>query len=273
MKRIIFLILLLSGIVCKAQDIVLEGRVTNPEGIGVEYATIGVPGTRYGTLTGSEGRFTLALPQGCNDTLSVSHVSYSEAKIAAATFMSNGNIVIGLEYKALDSLVVFDGKRKKAKLINKGMRVAGAATSYDVNSLGNEVGSIISTKNAFEVEEIKFTVLSNKINDAKLSVSIYSIDEGKGEFHNRIHRPIYADIAVSNSKKEYCISPQETIILDAGEYFVAVKLVDGKSDNHMHEKMLLPLYLKKSYIRKGATEHPEKIPVNIGLQIKGAEIK
>ena len=45
MKRIIFLILLLSGIVCKAQDIVLEGRVTNPEGIGVEYATIGVPGT------------------------------------------------------------------------------------------------------------------------------------------------------------------------------------------------------------------------------------
>lgn len=273
MKRIIFLILLLDGLCCKAQDIVLEGRVTNPEGIGVEYATIGVPGTRYGTLTDNKGRFTLALPQGCNDTLSVSHVSYSEAKIAAATFMSNGNIVIGLEYKALDSLVVFDGKRKKAKLINKGMRVAGAATSYDVNSLGNEVGSIISTKNAFEVEEIKFTVLSNKINDAKLSVSIYSMDEEKGEFHNRIHRPIYADIAVSNSKKEYCISPQETIILDAGEYFVAVKLVDGKSDNHMHEKMLLPLYLKKSYIRKGATEYPEKIPVNIGLQIKGSEIK
>ena len=37
--------------------------------------------------------------------------------------------------------------------------------------------------------------------------------------------------------------------------------------------MLFPLYLKESYIRNSPVDIPEKIPVNLGLEIKGYEYR
>ena len=64
-----------------AQEMVVKGRITNLDGEPVEYATVGISGTKNGTLTSHDGTFELAIPQECHDTLTARHVSYSEARM------------------------------------------------------------------------------------------------------------------------------------------------------------------------------------------------
>lgn len=274
MKRLLFAFLLLIATSIAAQDIRVKGRIVGEEGAAVEYATIGIPGTKSGTLSGIDGEFELTLPQECNDTIVASHVSYGDVKIPAALYRnSRESLIVTMQPKQLQELTVYDGKRKKARLSNKGMKVAGGVTQWTTEKLGYEIGSIINVKRVFEVEELLFSTVLNNIENARLSINIYLMDETESNFSNVMHHPIYVDIPVSEKKNEHVIAVKENIFLEPGQYYVAVKFVDGKKLTDKSDVMLFPLYLKESYIRNSPVDIPEKIPVNLGLEIKGYEYR
>ena len=274
MKIFLFAILLSAATTIAAQNITVKGRIVSEEGAAVEYATIGIPGTKNGTLSGIDGEFELTLPQGCNDTIAVSHVSYGDVKLPAALYRNNGEaLIVTMQPRELQELTVYNGKRKKAKLAGRGMRFAGAVTAWTAEKTGYEIGSIIDVKHAFEVEEFVFSTIRNSVENARLSVNIYSIDETESSFINVMHHPVYVDIPISDKKSEHVITANESISLFPGRYYVALKFVDGKKQTTKDGKILFPLYLKSSYIRNGATDTPEKIPVNMGLMIKGYEYR
>lgn len=270
MKKALFMTLMLTVTGMTAQDIAVNGRITDENGEAVEYATIGIPGTAYGTLSGIDGCFSLTLPQECRDTLVASHVSYGDTKIPSIVYMNEGDtLTVTMHSRQLDELVVYNGKRKKGKLMGKGMRIAGAVAEWNISHIGCEVGSVISTDKVFEVREIKFKVLSNSLKGVKFSVNIYKANEEKSEFTGITAKPIYIDIPTCQSKKEYTIEPEEDIYLEPGTYYVSLKLVDTERSEPQEGQILFPLYLKSSYIRKGPVEELEKIPMNLGLQVKG----
>lgn len=274
MKRLLFAFLLLVATSIAAQDIRVKGRIVSEEGTAVEYATIGIPGTKSGTLSGIDGEFELTLPQECNDTIVASHVSYGDVKIPAALYRNcRESLFVTMRPKQLQELTVYDGKRKKARLSNRGMKVAGGVTQWTTEKLGYEIGSIINVKRVFEVKEILFSTVLNSIENARLSINIYLMDETESDFGNVIHHPIYVDIPVSEKKNEHVIVVKENIFLEPGRYYVAVKFVDGKKQTDKRDVMLFPLYLKGSYIRNSPVNIPEKIPVNLGLVIKGYEYR
>lgn len=274
MKRLLFAMSLLAATSTTAQEVRIKGRILTEEGTAVEYATIGIPGTKNGTLSGIDGEFELTLPQGCNDTIAVSHVSYGDVKLPAALYRNNGEaLIVTMQPKILKELTVYDGKRKKARLSNRGMKVAGAVTQWTTEKLGYEIGSIINVKRVFEVEELLFSTVLNNIENARLSINIYLMDETESNFSNVMHHPIYVDIPVSEKKNEHVIAVKENIFLEPSRYYVAVKFVDGKKQTDKKDIMLFPLYLKESYIRNSPVDIPEKIPVNLGLEIKGYEYR
>ena len=274
MKRLLFAFLLLVATSIAAQDIRVKGRIVSEEGTAVEYATIGIPGTKSGTLSGIDGAFELTLAQECNDTIVATHVSYGDVKIPAASYRNNGEaLIVTMQPKMLKELTVYDGKRKKARLSNRGMKVAGGVTQWTTEKLGYEIGSIINVKRVFEVEELLFSTVLNNIENARLSINIYLMDETESNFSNVMHHPIYVDIPVSEKKNEHVIDVKENIFLEPGRYYVAVKFVDGKKQTDKSDIMLFPLYLKGSYIRNSPVDIPEKIPVNLGLEIKGYEYR
>lgn len=273
-KSFLLACLLLATTTITAQDIIIKGHVVNERNSAVEYATVGIPGTRYGTLTGIDGRFEFTLPQNCNDTLVVTHVSYGEARIPPEAYMNTDSaLVVTMQSHKLGEVVVYNGKRKSAKLQNKGVRIAGAVTSWNIDNIGNEVGSIIEVKHAFEIERIVFNTMSNNIESAKLSVNIYSINETEETFTNVIHHPVYIGIPTGDKKHGHTVLPKEKIFLEPGRYYISLKFVDGKGHNPKEERILFPLYLKNGYVRNSAVDFPEKIPVNPGLQIIGFEYK
>lgn len=247
----------------------IRGRVIDGNGKGVVYATVGVPGTEYGTLSGKDGGFCIELPmEGC-DTLRACHVSYSEKNVVVGNEVPD-TLCITMSPRPLDEVVVYDGKRRKARLSRRGTRIPGGLTSWSSNRIGCEIGSNVSVKRPFDVREISFTVISNDIDNIKVSVNIYPIGIDGSVSQNLMHKPLYADIPVNMEQKMYTITPDENITLGRGEYFVSVRLVDcnaGKGSIHF------PLYLKKSYIRSGIMDELEEIPINMGLVIEGEEYR
>ena len=140
MKRLLFALSLLAATSATAQDFTIKGKIVCEEGTAVEYATIGIPGTKSGTLSGIDGAFELALAQECNYTIVATHVSYGDVKIPAASYRNNGEaLIVTMQPKQLQELTVYDGKRKKARLSNRGMKVAGGVTQWTTEKLGYEM--------------------------------------------------------------------------------------------------------------------------------------
>ena len=197
-----------------------------------------------------------------------------------ALLVAQNCAVYAQETKELNELVVIAGKKKHKKLLGTGIRISGGATSLTPDRTGYEVGSIIKTKHPFEIEEIMFDVLSNSIEGAILGVEIYSIGNG---FTRILPQPLSTKIP-NGEKLNIGITPDNRIILEAGEYFVAIRFVDCSENSKRNcsqekknykelEKMLFPLYIKNSYIRNGCNEELEKCRINIGLKVKGREYK
>lgn len=192
--------------------------------------------------------------------------------------------------RMLPETVVYSGKKKSKKLANRGMRVAGARTAWTPENLGQEIGSVVETDNTFRVQEISFNVMSNGIAGLKLSINIYALDEEKMQFSNIMHAPISIDVPLCSDKKKLTVSPEEQLFLVPGRYFVAVRMADcdaavkeqwsdnDKWDNKKRYSMSkqsihFPLYLKSSYTRKGIADELEKVPVNMGLAVRGIEYR
>ena len=192
--------------------------------------------------------------------------------------------------RALPEAVIYSGKKKSKKLANKGMRVAGTRTAWTPENFGQEIGSVVETENTFQVQEISFNVMSNGIKGLKLSISIYALNEEKMQYCNVMHTPMNIDVPLCNDKKELTVCPTKQLFLVPGRYLVAVKMVDcdasvkeewsdnAKWDNKKRYSMSkqsihFPLYLKSSYTRKGIADELEKVPVNLGLTVKGVEYR
>lgn len=191
---------------------------------------------------------------------------------------------------ALPEALVYGGKKKSKKLANKGVHVAGARTAWTPDNLGQEIGSVVETGNIFRVREISFNVMSNGIADLKLCINIYALNEEKMQYCNIMHTPMYVDVPMLSAKQELTAYPTEELFLAPGRYFVAVRMADcdatvkgqwndnDKWDNKKRYSMSkqsihFPLYLKSSYTRKGIADELEKVPVNMGLTVKGIEYR
>ncbi len=278
MKKVTSLLLLFTLTIANTiaqSTITITNKLINENGDVIEYATIGVPSKKTGTLSDANGIFTLNVDAEPSDTLVIRHVSYDEKKISIAECLNTTNNIV-MQTKQLDEMVVYNGKRKKAQLANKGMNIAGGATLWTTTNKGCEVGSMVETKRIFELQEISFNVRSNNILGAKFSINIYKQNETTGEFTNTLCTPIYFDIPVNSDKQEIKIEVTENVIIQPGTYFVSIMFVDYNNldtENQQPNTIYFPLYLKSSYTRKGIMNELEFIPVNMGLSLKGIEYR
>lgn len=186
----------------------------------------------------------------------------------------------------LNSVTIYSGKKKHKKLLGKGTRFPGGVTQWTPDKVGAEVGSLINVKHPFEVEEIQFSTQSNTIDSLKLRIEIRRTEKLDSSI---LEKPIEIDVP-KGEKQKFRIIPEKQLIIEPGEYFFAVVFADcsdeakrRRSSNACRdskqrykmqkESILFPLYFKASYIRSGKGEELEKIPVNLGLKVKGTEYR
>ena len=281
--RLSLALLLLPACVLAQERFTVKGRIVNERGEAVEYVQVGVPKLQIGTISTVDGRFEISVP---SDTLEFFHVSYQTAAYPVTRHADD--VVIVLNEQELPPAVFIGGDTKEKYLVHPGLKInerIGGADFYRASGgKGAELGCIARARKPFLIQDIQFTILDNHIPGCVASINVYRIEEDTETFVNILHRPMYFNIVESDSPKDYSIRPEETILLEPGKYFVALQVVatdeealrailetpeTERDPRALH--MSTALYFKSSYERYSAMGKMIKIPVNIGVSVRGLE--
>ena len=282
--RLSLALLLFPIIVLSRERVIVKGRIVNSRGEAVEYVQVGVPKLQIGAISSVDGRFEIEVPR---DTLEFFHVSYLPASYPVTGPAED--VVITLQEQELSPAVFIAGKTREKYLLRPGLKMnenlggAGFCLPEGADS-GLELGSVARTRKPFLIRDIQFTILENHIPGCVVSINIYRVEGDPEIFTNILCKPIYFSIAESDARRDYDIQPEESILLDPGEYFIAFQIVatDNEAVRTIREKpeserdpkdlhLYTPLYFKSSYERSVAMGKMTRIPVNIGVSVKGLE--
>ena len=191
-------------------------------------------------------------------------------------------------FEELEAAVLTESRSKAKRLGGKGMKMPGGVMVITPRSIGKEIGSIVLAKHPFLVKTISFTVDENRMEGCKASIRIYKVHD-EDNLENIVTIPIYQEIPKADKKTTFNISPEESLLLEPGEYYVSFALTEigneimerwadsdtwsdkEQSTRYMEDRMYFPLYLKTSYTR-GNTDHPlTRWGANIGIEVMGIE--
>lgn len=191
-------------------------------------------------------------------------------------------------FEELDAAVLKESRSKERRLGGKGMKFPGGIIFMTPESVGKEIGSLVRTKHPFLVQAISFTVEENHMEGCKACLRIYRIDS-EDNLVDIVTMPIFQDIPKATSETVFRIAPEESIVLDPGEYYISFCLTEISreimdkwaesetwSDNqrfdiYQQDRIKFPLYFKSSYIRERPDRPLDRCGVNIGIEVKGIE--
>lgn len=267
------------------EQVPVRGRIVDEKGEPVEYVQVGVPERHIGTISTVDGQFEISVPI---DTLEFFHVSYQTARYPVTDPVDN--LVIVLHENELPPAVFIGGNTKEKYLVRPGKSVlkniGTIVADLHEEGIGGELGSIATAKKPFLIQDIQFTIKSNRIPKCVASINVYRIEGEPETFVNILHKPIYFNIDLFDRPQDFDIQPDETILLEPGKYFISFQIVAVDEDlmrefrNTPESERVqafgskfasFPIYLKSSYIRHAAMGKMEHLPVNIGVAVKGLE--
>ena len=193
-------------------------------------------------------------------------------------------------FEELEAAVLTESRSKEKNLGGKGMKFPGGSIFMTPESVGKEIGSLVKTKHPFLVKAISFTVEENSMEGCMASIRIYRV-ESEGSLVNIVTMPIYQDIPKATEETTFSIAPEESIVLDPGEYYISFCLTEisqeimdrwaesdtwndeKRFDMYRQDRVYFPLYLKSSYTRSNSKEPLTKWGANIGIEVMGIERK
>jgi hypothetical protein len=191
-------------------------------------------------------------------------------------------------FEKLEAAVLTESISKAKRLGGKGMKMPGGVMMMTPRSIGIEIGSIVQTKHPFLVKTISFTVDENRMEGCRGSIRIYRIHD-ENNLENIVTMPIYQEIPKTDKKTTFDIAPEESLLLEPGEYYVSFSLTEigseimerwadsdtwsdkEQSTKYMEDRIFFPVYIKTSFTRSNSEEPLTKWGANIGIEVMGIE--
>lgn len=267
MRRLSIIIsLLLIQNVVSAQDKVVAGRVVNEGGDGIEYVSIGIPKDTVFTVSDAQGYFRILIPAGKTEDVVFKHVSYETFSVSPEYCYSvAGDMIVTLVDHVLPEVVVFPDAGKTVIVLGKGVRWAGCSFGLG-NGLGGikdkEWGSIERLRKPTRIDRAEIVAKLFDAQKAVLSFVVYQVDEN-GSFIPMQHIPVYQTILDSEGRRNLVFEEPETLILEPGKYFFAIKFVEFIGNGSLD----CLGYFKSGYDRSTN----RTVPLSLGLKVIGTE--
>lgn len=270
MKRLIIsgLAVILHCAFLNAQDVrTFSGRVTDSNGDGIEYVSIGVPNDTIFTVSDINGYFRFRLPDSDTRGIVFSHLSYDPFTLGPPEAGSDTEgLGITLNYHELPEAVVLPDDGKKVTVLGKGVRWAGAGfglSNVEGGILNEEWGSKVRLRKPTRIEKAELECKLEDVDKAVLSFVIYEITSDSTSFVPVQHVPVYQTILPGDDYKTLVFEEPEVLLLDPGTYYFAVKFVEFEGDG----ALVCKGYFKSAYERTGDFH----LPLSIGLKVTGIE--
>jgi hypothetical protein len=270
MKRLIIsgLAVILHCTFLNAQDVrTYSGRVTDSNGDGIEYVSIGVPNDTIFTVSDINGYFRFRLPDSDTRGIVFSHLSYDPCTLDPKESGPNTEgLSIILDYHELPEAVVLPDKGKSVTVLGKGLRWAGAGFGLSNKwggILNEEWGSKVRLRKPTRIEKAELECKLEDVDKAVLSFVIYEITKDSTTFVPVQHIPVYQTILPGDEYETLVFEEQEVLLLDPGTYYFAIRFVEFEGDGALDCKG----YFKGAYSRKDDFS----MPLSIGLKVTGIE--
>ncbi|MGK4566474.1 carboxypeptidase-like regulatory domain-containing protein [Flavobacterium sp. 3HN19-14] len=219
----------------KAQEI-FEGVVKDKDsGDNIAYVNIGILNKNVGTVSASNGKFSLPLDgKYDNETLKISIIGYKSVEFKVGDFKKKyaQNATIYLE-KNVSELkeVVINGNLKTRSLGNKlGKKTVSAG--FVNNVLGNEIGIVVKIKKKpTYVEAFHAMVDYNHYKELKFRLNFYDLKNGLP--NNTI---LTENIIVTSAikKGELTVDLSDYNIVAEEDFFVSLELIEGLGEGGLH---------------------------------------
>lgn len=246
-----------------AQDKIVTGRVINERGDGIEYVSIGIPKDTVFTVSDTLGYFRLPLPAGKTEDVVFKHVSYETFSVSSEyCYNANDDMVVTLVDNVLPEAVVFPDVGKSVTVLGKGVRWAGCSFGLE-NIKDEEWGSFERIRKPTRIDRAEIEARLSDAQKAVLSFVIYKVDNKESEFIPMQHIPVYQTIYDTDGKKNLAFYEAETLILEPGRYYFAIRFVEfiGKGTLDCQG------YFRSAYERSNDL----KMPLSLGLKVIGTE--
>ena len=188
MKLYIILLLAIS-INSFSQDKKINGEIKDAENkTYLQYANIGISNKNTGTVSNSNGKFSLKLNESINenDLITFSYVGYQTKTIAISKLNLLNNVIeLEPEKNQLDEVVVKFVK-PKPKILGRNSKGFGLMhtnfyTYYekDVDDrLSKEIGMKFKLKKDCKINDLNFNITSNEFSSLKFRLNFYKIENG-----------------------------------------------------------------------------------------------
>lgn len=172
-----------------SQEKIISGEIKDSENkTYLQYANIGIANKNIGTVSNSNGKFSLKIDEKINenDMVSFSYVGYRTKSITLSKLnLSNNVIELEPEKKQLEEVVVKFVK-PKPKIIGRNSKGLGLMhcnfyTYYekDVDDrLSKEVGMKFKLKKDCKINDLNFNITSNEFSSLKFRLNFYKIENG-----------------------------------------------------------------------------------------------
>ena len=276
-----FILFLLSAVLpCRAQQI--EGIVRNSAGQTVEYVSIGINGKNVGTVSGSDGRFCLTVPDSLDDReLSFSHISHGNLSLPVYELKRRCTAEGGLNLTLPDSpfeirpVVVRKKQPRMRRLYSAGIPFPNGSVSHCIPSnrrdstqnprlAGEEFGVVLHTDRPTWIKEVSFTVLSNSFDTLIFRIGIYKI-EADSSFTPLIRKPFYIDIDKTNERTDYICDISEYDACAEGNLYMGIEIVQDSRRGCVS----FPCHMKAMYYRNISKGSMSKELFSPGIRIRG----
>lgn len=234
MLRFIFLSFLFVQL--QAQ-VVLSGKITEEKsGLPIPYASIGISGKHYGTLSNADGFFILKLPYLTDkDTLKISAIGYESATFAKPDMKGFTNKVISLK-PLIVNLNTVDIKAKivKRKVLGTtkySTRNCTAFVTEDENWLGSQAAILAGNKKGQSVyiENFSFYIIKNTFEDSiKFRLMFYAVSPKGYPYQSFLKRPV---VFKTNVKQGIVtIDLKDYYITTDDDFFISLECLEEKMD-------------------------------------------
>jgi hypothetical protein len=176
MYNFFFAITLLISLNSNAQTI-FEGNVKSIDNAIVPYCSIGIKGTKLGTITDENGKYKFEIPNNSNiEEIVFSSVGYNDKIISVADLQSNHNIILEDKTTNLNEVVITTNRMKEKIIGQKTRPFLTFSKMFDKNVPTIEQGNFFTVYQKTKLKSYNFHIIpSSKFKEITLKLNIYSV--------------------------------------------------------------------------------------------------
>ena len=278
LKLLLVLLLMASRVTVQAQDrpsIVVESFVLDSvSNAPLGYVNIGIANKNIGTVSGVDGKFSLALPDSlANEQITFSMIGYS-TKLLSVSELQNGNRIVLLSPSVIELRPAeIAAKKLKAKKIGKSSG-AGVVFSVGVLDAGGEIGAVMkmpSKKESF-LKDFNFKITGNNPDSVVFRLNLYSVEKDgfinilNDNIYFTLHKGVTGNIRVDLSPYQIVVDGDILVSIEFLEIFAPeVEFDEDDPSRYFYGDINIAgsFVGPKSYMRQTSQGEWEKVPMSI----------